>query len=159
LFLTQIGLCIEAKLILFIAHHKINTPISQSLPHIKYLAITKLNWTAPSLHPNKGLVKFSSVEAIMAVSSTTILDQIARFFIFFSDAPLYWYSLNKSCNDAFHLAKQFGMDKDNYKVLLVAGYLAKYKRESLCIMADQWKSFLGGHDFSDLSPGHPTFEF
>ncbi len=39
-FLTQIGLCVEARLILFIAHHKINTPIGQSLPLIGYSAIT-----------------------------------------------------------------------------------------------------------------------
>ncbi len=29
----------------------------------------------------------------MAVSSTTVLDPIARFFIFLPDVPLYWYSL------------------------------------------------------------------
>ncbi len=28
----------------------------------------------------------------MAVSSTTVLDQIARFFILLSDAPSYWFS-------------------------------------------------------------------
>jgi hypothetical protein len=123
------------------------------------LAVTEPNWTTPSLHPNKGLVKFGAVDAIMVVSSTTILEQIARFFIFLSDMPSYWYNLNKICEDKFHLAKQFGMDKDNYKALFIAGNLAKYRGESLCILADQWKSFLGGHHFSDFSSDHPTFGF
>jgi hypothetical protein len=35
----------------------------------------------------------------MAVSSTTILDQIARFFILLSDAPPYWFSPEKSSKD------------------------------------------------------------
>jgi hypothetical protein len=95
----------------------------------------------------------------MAESSTTVLYQIARFFIFLSDAASYWYSLNKSWDDEFHLAKQFGMDKANYKVLLIAGNSATYRGESLCILADQWKSYLGGHHFSDLSPDRPMFEF
>jgi hypothetical protein len=51
------------------------------------------------------------------------------------------------------------MDKDNFKVLLIPGNLAKYKGGSLYILRDQWKSFLGGHHFSDLSPDRPTFEF
>jgi hypothetical protein len=72
-FSIQIGSCVEARLILFIAHHKINTPIGQLLPLIGYLAVTEPNCTAPSLHPKEGVVKFGSVEAIMAVSSTTIL--------------------------------------------------------------------------------------
>jgi hypothetical protein len=53
--------------------------------------------------------------------------QIARFFIFLSDALLYWYSLSKSCDNEFHLTTQFGMDKDNFDALLIAGNLAKYK--------------------------------
>jgi hypothetical protein len=44
------------------------------------------------LHLYEGLVKFGSVKAIMAVSSTTVLGQIARFFILLSDAPSYWFS-------------------------------------------------------------------
>jgi hypothetical protein len=65
-------LCIEAWRILFIAAHKINTPVSQSLSHVGYLVITEPNWSVPSLHLNKGLVKFGSVEAIMAVFSMTV---------------------------------------------------------------------------------------
>jgi hypothetical protein len=53
---------------------------------------TEPNWSAPSLHLYKGLVKVGSVKAIMVVSSTTILEQIARFFILLSDALSYWFS-------------------------------------------------------------------
>jgi hypothetical protein len=97
----------------------------------------------------------------MAVSSTTVLAQMARFLIFLSDAPSYWFSLNKSCDEEFHLAKQFGMDKENFEALLIAGNLAQYRGKSLClcILADQWTSFFGGHHFSDLSPHPPSFEF
>jgi hypothetical protein len=71
----------------------------------------------------------------------------------------HWFSLNKSCDDEFHLAKQFGMDKEIFEVLLIAGILAQYRGKSLCILADQWTSFLGEHHFSDLSPHPPSFEF
>jgi hypothetical protein len=94
----------------------------------------------------------------MAVSSTAILDQIAKFIIYLSDAPSYWYSLNKSCNDEFHLARQFGMDRVNFEALLIAGNLAKYKGNSLCILVDRWESFLRGHHFSDLSPDFCSIE-
>jgi hypothetical protein len=71
-FSTRGGLCVEARLILFIAAQKINTPIGQSLSHIGYLVIAEPNWSASSLHLNKGLVKIGSVTTIMAVSSTTV---------------------------------------------------------------------------------------
>ncbi len=44
------------------------------------------------MHLYEGLVKFGSVKAIMAVSSTTVLGQIARFCILLSDALSYWFS-------------------------------------------------------------------
>jgi hypothetical protein len=71
-----------------------------------------------------------SAETTMAVSSTTVLAQMARFLIFLSDVPSYWFSLNKSCDDEFHLAKQFGMDKENFEALLIAGNLAQYSHSA-----------------------------
>jgi hypothetical protein len=56
-----------------------------------------------------------------------ILDQIARFFILLSDAPSYWFTLNASSDHAFHLSKQLGMNESDYKALLIAGNLARYK--------------------------------
>lgn len=97
----------------------------------------------------------------MAVASTTVLAEMAEFLIFLSGAPSYWFSLDKSCDSEFHLAKRFGMDKTSFEALLIAGNLAQHtnKGGSLSILADQWTSFLGGHHFSDLSPDPSSFEF
>jgi hypothetical protein len=40
----------------------------------------------------------------MACNNLTILDQIAKFFLLLSDAPLYWFTLNTRCDHAFHLS-------------------------------------------------------
>jgi hypothetical protein len=74
-------------------------------------------------------------------SKTNVLDQIAKFFSLLSDAPSYWFTLNTSCDHAFHLSKQLGMDESDYKALLIAGNLARYKGGAFMIMLDKWKSF------------------
>ncbi len=63
----------------------------------------------------------------MVLSSITVLAQMAKFLIILSDAPLYWFSLDKSCDSKFHLATRFGMDKENFEALLIAGNLAQYQ--------------------------------
>ena len=68
-----------------------------------------------------------AVETIMVGSNLTILDQIAKFFLLLSDAPSYWFTLNTSCDHAFHLSKRLGMDDSDYKALLIAGNIARYK--------------------------------
>jgi hypothetical protein len=100
----------------------------------------------------------------MAVFSTAVLAEMAKVHIFLSGAPSYWFSLNKSCDNEFHLAKRFGMDKENFEALLIAGNLAQHhdanKAGSVSILAVlQWTTFLGWHHFSDLSPDPPSFEF
>ena len=77
----------------------------------------------------------------------TVLDQIAKFLILLSDAPLYWFTLNTSCDHAFHLSTRLGMEESDYKALLIAGNLARYKG-----LADWWISFLLGPHFLELSP-------
>jgi hypothetical protein len=37
-------------------------------------------------------------------SNLNVLDQIAKFFLLLSDAPSYWFTLNASCDHAFHLS-------------------------------------------------------
>jgi hypothetical protein len=54
----------------------------------------------------------------MVGSNLTILDQIAIFLLLLSEAPSYWFTLNTSCDHAFHLLKWLGMDESNYKALL-----------------------------------------
>jgi hypothetical protein len=91
-------LCIEARLILFIAAHKINTPIGQSLSHIQYLAITERNWSTPSLHLNKGLVKFSSVTTIGVVQAN-VGQKLAKCNILW----VFLVSKNRDPQATFHL--------------------------------------------------------
>jgi hypothetical protein len=50
------------------------------------------------------------------------------------------------------------MDRVNFEALIIAGNLAKYKGNSLCILADQWETFIRGHHFSDLSPDFCSIE-
>jgi hypothetical protein len=96
----------------------------------------------------------------MVVSNLTTLDQIARFFILLSDAPSYWFTINTSCDHAFHLSKRLGMDKSDYKALLIAGNLARYKGGTFIIQANEWKSFLFGHHlFMDLPSDRRAFQF
>jgi len=83
----------------------------------------------------------------MPTPSTTVLDQIARFFILLSGAPAYWFTItiNASCDHASQLSKWLGIDGDDYKKLLIAANLAGYKGNAFCIAGDEWNSFLMGH--------------
>ena len=63
----------------------------------------------------------------MPASSTTVLDQIARFLVLLSGAPAYWFTINASCDHASQLSKRLGIDGDDYKKLLIATNLARYK--------------------------------
>jgi len=81
----------------------------------------------------------------MPASSTTVLDQIARFFILLSGAPAYWCTIDTSCDHALQLSKWLGIDGDDYKKLLIATNLAQYKGNAFCIAGDEWKSFLMEH--------------
>ncbi len=69
------------------------------------------------------------------------------------------YSINTCFNHAFHLSKRIGMEQDNYKALLVAANLARYKGGDFMIIVDKWKSFLRGHHFTDLPSDCTPFEF
>jgi hypothetical protein len=100
------------------------------------------------------------VETIRVGPNLTILDHIARFFILLSDAPSYWFSLNTSFDHAFHLSKRLCMDESNYKALLIAGKLARYKGGTFIIQARGFKSFLFGHHlFLDLPSDRRAFQF
>jgi hypothetical protein len=88
------------------------------------------------------------------------LDQIAKQILFLSEAPSYWFTLNTSCDHAFHLSKRLGMDESDYKALLIAGNLARYKGRTFITQADEWKSFLVGHHlFTDLPSDQRAFQF
>jgi hypothetical protein len=87
----------------------------------------------------------------MVGSNLTILDQIAKFFLLLSDVPSYWFTLNISCGDhAFHLSKRLGMDKSDYKALLIAGNLARFTGGGIyhpgrCVeIISCWASYIHG---------------
>ena len=73
----------------------------------------------------------------MVGSNLTILDKIAKIFLLLSEAPSYWFALNTSCDHAFHLSKGLGMDEFDYKALLIAGKLARYKGGAFMIIIEQ----------------------
>ncbi len=51
------------------------------------------------------------------------------------------------------------MDESDYKALLTAGNLARYKGGAFIIQADEWKSFLVGHRlFMDLPSDQHAFQ-
>ncbi len=50
------------------------------------------------------------------------------------------------------------MEQDDYKALLVAANLARYKGGDFMIIEDKWKSFLRGHHFIDLPSDCTPFE-
>jgi len=96
----------------------------------------------------------------MVRPNLAILDQIAKFFFLLSDAPSYWFSINTCFDHAFHLSKRLGMDESDYKALLIAGNLARYKGGDFIIQANEWKSFLRGHRFfMDLPSNRHAFQF
>jgi hypothetical protein len=96
----------------------------------------------------------------MVGSNLTILDQIAKFILLLSDAPSYWFTLNTSCDHAFHLSKRLGMGESDYKALLIASNLAQHRGGAFIIQADEWKSFLVGHHiFMDLPSDQRAFQF
>jgi hypothetical protein len=96
----------------------------------------------------------------MVGANRIILDQIVRFFILLSGATSFWFTLNAICDHAFHLSKRLGMDESDYKVLLIAGNLARCKGGAFCILGDEWTSFLLGHHlFVYLQSDHSAFQF
>jgi hypothetical protein len=73
---------------------------------------------------------------------------------------MYWFTLNTSCDHAFHLSKPLGMDESDYKALHIAGNLAHYGGGAFVIQADEWKSSLVGHHvFIDLPSDQCAFQF
>jgi len=126
-FHHQNVLCDDANIYICIAIKIINTPVNRSSSLNSLWVSTVPKQEAPSQHQDRGLCHLGTVETIMVGSYLTILDQIAKFFFLLSDGPLYWFTLNTSYDHAFHLSKLLGMDDSDFKALLIAGNLARYK--------------------------------
>ncbi len=54
----------------------------------------------------------------MSSSSESVLDHIADYLTFISDAQSFWFTLNTSYDHGCHLASQFRLEPNNYEVLL-----------------------------------------
>ena len=83
------------------------------------------------------------------ISKIDVLDGIAKYFVCLADARSYWYSLNSSIDDEFHLAHRFGLDEDEYHALLIAADLARVKGGKIIISSARWIDFRGHHRFAD----------
>jgi hypothetical protein len=77
-----------------------------------------------------------------------LLDHIAEFLLFLSDAPLFWFTLNTSYNHGLHLNRWFGLSPRDYECLLAAANLAHYTKSGFTIKPKEWKMFLDGHYFA-----------
>jgi hypothetical protein len=61
-------------------------------------------------------------------SYESILDHIADYLQFLSNAQSYWFMLNTRYDHGCHLANQFHLGSNDYKVLVIAAGLASYTR-------------------------------
>jgi hypothetical protein len=104
-FHHQKVLCDDANIYICIALKIINTPVNRLSSLHQLWVSTGPKREAPSQHHDRGLCHLGSVETITVGSNLTILDQIAKFFLLLSDAPSYWFTINTSCDHAFHLSK------------------------------------------------------
>ncbi len=52
--------------------------------------------------PGESPLKMGSHFLIMSLSLKVLLDHIADYLFFLSDAPLFWFTLNTSYDHAFH---------------------------------------------------------
>jgi hypothetical protein len=77
-----------------------------------------------------------------------LLDHIAEFLLFFSDAPSFWFTLNTSYHHGLHLSRWFGLSPHDYECLLAAPNLAHYTKSGFTIKPKEWKMFLDGHYFT-----------
>ena len=81
-FHHQKVLCDDANIYICIALEIINTPVNRPSSLHQLWVSTAPKREAPSQHHDRGLCHLGTVETIMVGSNLTILDQIAKFFLF-----------------------------------------------------------------------------
>ena len=86
-------------------------------PNDKFWATSKPKLLGASQHPDEGVCQFGSLILAMSQSSDTLLDHIADYLRFISNAKLFWCLLNTSYNYGRHLASQFHLDPEDYEVV------------------------------------------
>ena len=56
------------------------------------------------------------------------LDHLANHLIHLSSSSSFWFSLNSSYDNEFHLSKRLGITPQDYEFLLVAANLAHFHK-------------------------------
>jgi hypothetical protein len=100
------------------------------------------------LHPKELLGKLGSHFLNMLLSLKVLLDCIAKYLCFLSDAPSFWFTLNTSYDHALHLSRRFGLSPGDYECLLAAANFAHCTKSGFTIKPNEWKIFLDGHYFA-----------
>jgi hypothetical protein len=83
----------------------------------------------------------------MSARSESILDHIADYLRYISNAQLFWFMLDTSFDHSCHLAKRFRLNQLDYDALLIIAGLASYTRLGFTIKPTAWSKFVGGHQF------------
>jgi hypothetical protein len=78
----------------------------------------------------------------------SLLDHLAEYLIYLSSSSSFWFGLNSSYDNEFHLSKRLVITPKDYEFLLVAADLAHIdKRWDFSIKMMKWRLFLEGHRF------------
>ena len=107
-------------------------------------------WRRASQHPWESATRWGWAEIDMSLRyDTTILDHLAEYFFYLSDAPSFWFSNNSSYDHEFHLSHRFGMTSYDYECIVVAAKLAEFnKTRGFFISLSRLEAFLAGHWFA-----------
>ncbi len=88
----------------------------------------------------------------------SLLDHLTEYMIYLSTASSFWYSLDSSYDNEFHLSKQFGMIPHDYECIMIAVNLAEHHRKfGFTIKLTMLNAFLNDHRFC-TSNGTVPFE-
>ena len=81
------------------------------------------------------------------ISKSDVRNVLAQYFVSLATSPSYWFTLNSSSDDEYHLFHRLGLTNyDDYKNLLVAAGLARFTGGQFCIQRYQWENFCG-HEY------------
>ena len=81
------------------------------------------------------------------ISKSDVRNVLAQYFVSLATSPSYWFTLNSSSDDEYHLFHRLGLTNyDDYKNLLVAAGLARFTGGQFCIQRYQWENFRG-HEY------------
>jgi hypothetical protein len=104
-------------------------------------------------HPKEALFQNGLSIFNMGTSYDNILlVHLADHLIYLSSSSSFWFSLNSSYDNDFHLSKRLGMTPKDYEYLLVAADFAHFhKRWGFSIKMTKLRLFLEGHRFRTIN--------